>query len=543
MSLGRNFHKALAASGFANLADGVMWVALPLLAVQLTRSPLLIAGVTVAARAPWLLLSLVAGALADRLDRRQTMIRVNLVRTVLLGGLALAVAGDLASLAMLYAVAVLLGIAETLFDTSAQSLLPAIVDRDDLTRANSRLFAVELVANEFAGPPLGGLLAAAGLAVALGLPAAAYLVGAGCSLISALPGGRGRAPGVDPAAGRNRRGRASSGARRCVRWPSCRGREHGLAAAFGVRPVRRRPRADGPSGPAWVLLPRRGRVAARHWLAVRRAPPGRVRTLVVSVVLTGASLLVPAVTTSPVLVGASFVVSGVAIVLWNVVTVSLRQRITPDRLLGRMNAAYRLVGWGTMPIGAVLGGFLAEALGLRATFAVAAARTLAVLAGFRFVTEPAVAAAEAAEAPQAPPGRVASAMDTTELRIDTGGRHVLDLTDRAAAFAAEAGGDGLLQVFVPHATAGLAVMETGSGSEKDLEEVLARLLPRDDRWSHRHGSRGHGADHLLPVFAGPSLTVPVQAGRLLLGTWQRICLVDLNDDNPRRRVRLSFLRG
>src|SRR5215208_2462250 len=152
MSLGRNFHKALAASGFANLADGVMWVALPLLAVQLTRSPLLIAGVTVAARAPWLLLSLVAGALADRLDRRQTMIRVNLVRTVLLGGLALAVAADVASLAMLY----------------AQSLLPAIVDRDDLTGANSRLFAVELVANEFAGPPLGGLLAAAGLAVALG---------------------------------------------------------------------------------------------------------------------------------------------------------------------------------------------------------------------------------------------------------------------------------------------------------------------------------------------------------------------------------------
>jgi secondary thiamine-phosphate synthase enzyme len=134
-------------------------------------------------------------------------------------------------------------------------------------------------------------------------------------------------------------------------------------------------------------------------------------------------------------------------------------------------------------------------------------------------------------------------MDTTQLRIETGGRHVLDLTDRAAAFAAQAGGDGLLHVFVPHATAGLAVMETGSGSEKDLEEVLARLLPRDDRWAHRHGRRGHGADHLLPVFAGPSLTVPVQAGRLLLGTWQRIVLVDLNDDNPRRQVRLSLLHG
>jgi secondary thiamine-phosphate synthase enzyme len=134
-------------------------------------------------------------------------------------------------------------------------------------------------------------------------------------------------------------------------------------------------------------------------------------------------------------------------------------------------------------------------------------------------------------------------METTELRIDNAGRPVLDLTDRVAAFAAEAGGDGLVQVFVPHATAGLAVMETGAGSEEDLQEVLGRLLPRDDRWAHRHGSRGHGADHLLPVFAGPSLTVPVQGGRLLLGTWQRICLVDLNDDNPHRRVRLSFLTG
>jgi MFS family permease len=154
MTLGRNFSRTLAASGFANLADGVFQVALPLLAVQLTRSPALIAGVTVAARLPWLAAP-VAGALADRLDRRQTMIRVNLVRTVLLGGLALAVAADQAGLAMLYAVALLLGIAETLFDTSAQSLLPAIVARDDLTRANSRLFAVELVANTFVGPPLG----------------------------------------------------------------------------------------------------------------------------------------------------------------------------------------------------------------------------------------------------------------------------------------------------------------------------------------------------------------------------------------------------
>jgi secondary thiamine-phosphate synthase enzyme len=134
-------------------------------------------------------------------------------------------------------------------------------------------------------------------------------------------------------------------------------------------------------------------------------------------------------------------------------------------------------------------------------------------------------------------------MRTTEVEVDTRGRHVTDVTDRVAGFAREAGGDGLLHVFVPHATAGLVVMETGSGSEEDLDELLERLLPRDDRYSHRHGSRGHGADHLLPLLAGPSLTVPVLGGRPALGTWQRICLLDRNRDNPRRRLRLSLLPG
>ena len=135
-------------------------------------------------------------------------------------------------------------------------------------------------------------------------------------------------------------------------------------------------------------------------------------------------------------------------------------------------------------------------------------------------------------------------MRTTELAIDTDGQTVIDLTSRVAGFLREAGGaDGLLHVFVPHATAGLIVMETGSGSEEDLEELLDRLLPKDDRYVHRHGSRGHGADHLLPLLAGPSLTVPVLDGRAALGTWQRICLVDRNRDNPRRTVRLSLLEG
>jgi secondary thiamine-phosphate synthase enzyme len=104
-------------------------------------------------------------------------------------------------------------------------------------------------------------------------------------------------------------------------------------------------------------------------------------------------------------------------------------------------------------------------------------------------------------------------------------------------------GDGLLNMFVPHATAGLVVMELGSGSEEDLLATLDRLLPRDDEWLHRHGSRGHGADHVLPLLAPPSLSVPVLGGRLALGTWQSIALLDPNEDNPVRSVRLTFLSG
>ena len=118
---------------------------------------------------------------------------------------------------------------------------------------------------------------------------------------------------------------------------------------------------------------------------------------------------------------------------------------------------------------------------------------------------------------------------------------MIDVTEHVRAFAATAGSDGLLHVFVPHATAGVALMETGSGSEADLDELIERLLPRDDRYAHRHGSVGHGGDHLLPVFVSPSLTVPVLAGRVALGTWQSVVIVDPNRENNTRTLRLSFV--
>ncbi len=135
-------------------------------------------------------------------------------------------------------------------------------------------------------------------------------------------------------------------------------------------------------------------------------------------------------------------------------------------------------------------------------------------------------------------------MNTRVIEITTGRRRaVVDLTAEAAAFVADLG-DGLLSVFVPHATAGVAVMETGAGSDDDLLAVLDDVVPRDDsRYRHRHGSAGHGADHVIPAFVAPSMTVPVVAGRLALGTWQSVVLVDVNADNPARRVRFSFVPG
>lgn len=134
-------------------------------------------------------------------------------------------------------------------------------------------------------------------------------------------------------------------------------------------------------------------------------------------------------------------------------------------------------------------------------------------------------------------------MRSETITIDTGRRPaVADITDACARFARD-GGDGLLSVFVPHATAGVAIIETGAGSEEDLLATLDALLPRDDRWRHRHGSPGHGRDHVLPALVAPSIVVPVVGGRLQLGTWQSICLIDTNVDNTRRSVRLSFLAG
>lgn len=141
--------------------------------------------------------------------------------------------------------------------------------------------------------------------------------------------------------------------------------------------------------------------------------------------------------------------------------------------------------------------------------------------------------------------RIVDLVLSEEVEIRTGSIEVVyELTAECERFLRDAGGaDGLLHVWVPHATAGLAILETGAGSDEDLLATLRELLPKDDRWQHRHGSPGHGRDHVLPALLPPYASIPVVAGRMLLGTWQSVCLVDINVDNPVRTVRFSFLPG
>ena len=380
-------------------------VALPLLAVTLTKSPGLVAGVALAQRLPWLLVALPAGALADRLDRRRTMVRVEVLRVVVMGVLAIVVALDVATIPVLYIAGLVLGVGETLFDTAAQSILPSLVDRQQLSAANGRLQAAELTMNQFVGPPLGGLLAAAALTAAFAASSGAYLAAALC--LAAIAGTF-RAAGVESAGqpAKSMRADIAEGLRFVWRNPLLRalGLMLGLtnlafsahAAIFVLFAVAPGPMRLSRAGYGLLLASSAvGGVGASWVVAWLERVVGRARCLFGAIAVFGASLAVPAVTAGVVANAAAFVTASFGSVVWNVITVSLRQRITPDHLLGRMNSAYRLLGWGTMPIGAALGGGVGEVLGLRATFLVAALLHVPLLLGFLVVTDRRIAEAEA----------------------------------------------------------------------------------------------------------------------------------------------------
>ena len=403
--LGLPYWQLWSASSLSNLADGLVKVALPLVAITLTDSPGLVSGVTLAVTLPWLLFALPAGALADRVDRRIAMVTANVVRAIGVAVLAVAVALGLesspAAIWALYAVALLLGTAETIYDTCAQSILPQVVARDQLPRANGRLLAAELTANEFVGPPLGGLLVAAGVAAAFATPSALWAAAVGTLLLL-------RGSFAVPRTEERTTVRADvvEGLRYLWRHRLLRT----LAAMTGLFNFATNATfavfvlyAVGPHSTMGLTEVTFGllfaTIAAGNLIGALLADPvirrlGRSRSLFLGILGGVGTVGIAAVTTIPLVIATAFLIGGFTNALWNVVAVSLRQRITPDRILGRINSSYRLVAWGTRPLGAAAGGLLGELLGLRAVFAIAAALILVALLGMTQVTDTAISTAE-----------------------------------------------------------------------------------------------------------------------------------------------------
>ena len=393
-TLGASFWKLLSSSGLSNLADGVFKLALPLVAIRYTQEPVLIAGLSLVLSLPWLLFALQAGALADRLDRRKIMLGANIARAGLLAAVAAFVALGVESIWVLYAVALCIGTTETLYDTSAQSILPQVVKRSQLSRANGRLYAAEMTANQFVGPPLGGFLVAAGAVIAFAVPAVGMLF---------LVRGDFRVVREAPASMRSEImvGLRFLWGNRVLRTLAFMTGLFNLTSSavfavfvlYAAGPASAMKLDDAQVGILFTTTAVGSLLGSFLAERIERAI-GRSLSLTVAIIGGAVLLAAPAFTTNPFIIGAAFFVGGLSIVLWNVVAVSLRQTITPDRLLGRVNSGYRLLAWGTMPLGAAIGGVLGQFLGLPLVFLIMGVATLGLLGFMLIVTDRAMDAAE-----------------------------------------------------------------------------------------------------------------------------------------------------
>ena len=373
----RAFRQLWAATTLTNLADGVALAAAPLLAATLTRDPALVAGLVVAQRLPWFLFSLVSGALVDRLDRRRVLGGANLFRAIVLGVLGVATLAGWASLPLLYAVFFLLGTAETFADNASLAILPAIVPREGLERANGRLFATHSAANEFIGPPLGSLLFALLAAVPLLGNAAWYLLAA--ALVLTLRG-RFRPQRDGEETRQSLRSAIGEGLRWFWRHPLLRilGGWAGAsnlcgAATTGTFVLVAQDRLGLSDATFGLVLAGGAFGGVAGGLVAERitARLGGGTTIFATNLLTGVAYLVIAATTIPLLVSAMFAAMSFAAMIGNVIMSALRQGVIPDALLGRVTSAYRLVALGALPLGALVGGTMARIFGLTAPYWVA----------------------------------------------------------------------------------------------------------------------------------------------------------------------------
>jgi MFS family permease len=377
--LGPDFARLLTANTVSNVGDGVRLAAGPLLVASLTDDPGLVGGAVFVQQLPWPLLSLVAGAYVDRLDRRRLLVTVNLLRALVAGALALAVATDTASIPLVYAAVFVVGVAEVLADTASSALVPAVVASAHLPRANARLAAALVVGNQFAGPPLGAWLFLMGAALPFGVEAAGFLLAA--LLLCRL---RWR-PTAEVVESRSRgwlRRDVAEGLHWLWHHPGVRL----LAVVLGVMNV-----TFMAAFAVWVLyaLDRLGLSAAGFGLLltasaagglVGAASTGRLTDRFGAATLLRAGLLVEtavhvvlALTRSPWVAGAAMVAFGAHAAVWGIVVVTIRQRLVPPGLLGRVNSVYFLLTMGGAAVGALVGGLLARALGLTAPFWIAAA--------------------------------------------------------------------------------------------------------------------------------------------------------------------------
>jgi MFS family permease len=373
--LGSLFGRLLAATGLSNLGDGLLAAALPLLVAGITRDPVQVAGATFAYQLPWLVTSLVSGALIDRLDRRWVMVAAQVARAALVASLAAAVALGLVNLPAVYVIAFAVGVAETFFDPATEALVPSLVDARLLTRANGRRQAVEYVGNGLAGPPLGAFLF--GVAVALPFYTHAALLVASALLVVTI-GGRFRVGG--------QRGKLRTEIVDGLRWLLRHRVLRTLAVMAGIINL-----FVTAIVATFVLF-------AQDVLGVREVGYGLLLTglglggvigaftgprLVAAVgpgrtiqlVLLGQAALtaIAGATSSRWVVGAGLFLFGMLGTAWNIVSVTLRQTLTPDELRGRVSGAARLLAWGSQPVGAIVGGGLASLFGLRAPFFAAGA--------------------------------------------------------------------------------------------------------------------------------------------------------------------------
>jgi MFS family permease len=416
--LGSGYRRLWTATAVSSLGDGVYFTALPLLAASLTRDPVAVSLVTLATTLPNLLLTLTAGVLVDRWDRRRVLWRVDAFRFLVVGALAIAVLGGWVSIPLLMAVGFLLGAGETLFATAAQAFLPLLVSREPerLELANSRLLGVQTLAGQLAGPPLGGLLFSLARWVPFGVDAISFA--ASSAMIAAVPG-RFAAERPDGAPRATIRADIAEG----LRWLL----GHRLLRTLGLMVGVVNLVATGWIATAVLFATDRLGLGPRGYglltsgLAVGSVAgtvlaPQLSRRFGVARVLLGSAITESVVTiliglqTNPLAAGALLGLEGVAVMSWNTVSVALRQSLIPDRMYGRAASVYRLIAMGTTPLGAALGGTLARLADLQAPWLVAGCTELAVLAVVgRSLTSSAVGRARAQAAlEERPSGAVAT---------------------------------------------------------------------------------------------------------------------------------------